>query len=208
MVGMPAIIGAIDGTLVKIQEVGGAQNKTDFFCCKQFYAINMQIVCDANAVIQDIVARWPGSTHDEVVFLNYNIFDRFLNGEFRRNGRESLLLRDGGYGSEIFLAVPLRATNRPTSRVENMYQRAHISTRIYLETVLNVTVATAVLHNMCKFHGDNTPPMLSPYEEAQYQTALRIENDIILNNQHQQQRRRPANSIINQMLRNVFEQLA
>lgn len=40
--GMPSIIGAIDGTLVKIQEVGGAQNKTDFFCRKQFYAVNVQ----------------------------------------------------------------------------------------------------------------------------------------------------------------------
>lgn len=29
--GMPAIIGAIDGTLVKIQEIGGAGNKTDIF---------------------------------------------------------------------------------------------------------------------------------------------------------------------------------
>lgn len=93
---MPAIIGAIDGTLVKIQEVGGIQNKTDFYCRKQFYALNVQIVCDANALIQDIVARWPGSIHDETIFLNSEIFTRFLSGEFRRNGRESLLLGDGG----------------------------------------------------------------------------------------------------------------
>lgn len=36
--GMSATIGAIDDTLVKIQKVGGAQNKTDFFCRKQFMA--------------------------------------------------------------------------------------------------------------------------------------------------------------------------
>lgn len=52
--GMPGIIGAIDGTLVKIQEVGGAQNKTDFFCRKQYYAVNVQIVCDASAIIPQI----------------------------------------------------------------------------------------------------------------------------------------------------------
>lgn len=34
--GMPCVIGAIDGSLVRIQEVGGIQNKTDFFCRKQF----------------------------------------------------------------------------------------------------------------------------------------------------------------------------
>lgn len=77
--GMPAVIGAIDGTLIRIQEVGGAQNKTDFFCRKQFYAINAQVVCDANCGVIDIVARWPGSTHDETVFLNSAIFERFLN---------------------------------------------------------------------------------------------------------------------------------
>lgn len=69
--GMPSVIGAIDGTLVKIQEVGGNQNKTDFYCRKQFYAINMQIICDTNAKVMDIVARWPGSTHDRFCEFKY-----------------------------------------------------------------------------------------------------------------------------------------
>lgn len=133
---MPSIIGAIDGTLVKIQEVGGAQNKTDFFCRKQFYAINVQVISDANAVIQDIVARWPGSNHVQTLFVNSNIFAQFLNGEFRRNGRESLFLGDGGYKSEQFSAVPLRATARQRTRAENMYQRSHISTRNVVERLI------------------------------------------------------------------------
>lgn len=62
-------------------------------------------MCDANAMVEDIVARWPGSTHDEIVFLNSNIFERFLNGEFKQNGRESIPLGDGGYGGEAFLAT-------------------------------------------------------------------------------------------------------
>lgn len=202
--GMPAVIGAIDGTLVKIQEVGGAQNKTDFYCRKQFYAINVQIICDANAFVQDIVARWPGSIHDETVFLNSNIFERFLNGEFTRNNRKSLLLGDGGYRSESFLAVPLRETNRQRTQAEINYQRPHISTRNVverfngqwkkrfpclwigtrfrkLETVLDVIVATAVLHNICKMHGDHMPPPLSRHEEVQYNRALDIERNVIIN---------------------------
>lgn len=131
--GMPSVIGALDGTLVKIQEVGGTQNKTDFFCRKQYYAINVQIICDANASVLDIVARWPGCTHDEIVLLNSKVFERFLNGDFKRGDRESLLLGDGGYGSETFLAVPLRQTNRQRTRAENMYQKAHISTRNVVE---------------------------------------------------------------------------
>lgn len=229
--GMPAVIGAIDGTLVKIQEVGGAQNKTDFFCRKQFYAVNVQIVCDAHAVVQDIVARWPGSIHDETVFLNSNIFERFLNGEFKRNGRESLLLGDGGYRSETFLAVPLRQTNRPRTRAENMYQQAHISSRNVverfngqwkkrfpclwfgmrfrkIETVLNVIVATAVLHNICKMHGDFMPPQLSQNQEVEYNEALDLERDIVAEMQQNGAQRRGQTSIVNEMLRNYFEQQA
>lgn len=229
--GMPGIIGAIDGTLVKIQEVGGDINKTDFYCRKQFYAVNVQIVCDANAYVQDIVARWPGSVHDETVFLNSNIFERFLNGEFKRNGVESLLLGDGGYASETFLAVPLRQVNRERTLAERLYQRAHISTRNVverfngqwkkrfpclwigmrfrkLETVLNVIVATSVLHNLCKVHGDHEPPPVSPNEEAAFNRALRIERDIILNMQQQQIANRQPGSIVNATLRNYFEQQA
>lgn len=109
--GMPCIIGALDGTLVKIQEVGGAMNKTAFFCRKQLYAINVQIICDADGKFLDIVARWPGAIHDETVFLNSRIYQRFVNGEFERNQRASILLGDGGYRAETFLATPLRATN-------------------------------------------------------------------------------------------------
>lgn len=94
---MPAVVGAVDGTLIKIQEVGGAQNKTMFFCRKQYYAINTQIVCDANAKVMDIVASWPGAIHDETVFSHSKIYRRFENGEFAQNQRISLLLGDGGY---------------------------------------------------------------------------------------------------------------
>lgn len=232
--GMIATIGTIDGTLVKILKVGGAQNKTDFFCRKQYYAINVQIVCDANAVVQDIVARWPGSQHDEIVFLNSNVFERFLYGEFRDNGRESILLGDGGYAAEEFLAVPLRQTNRQLTRAEAMYQSAHIATRNVverfngqwkqrfpclwigmsfrkLETVLDVIVATAVLHNICKMHGDTEPPPLSPREQAAYEEALQTENDIIRDMQQRvrpQGNQQPATTIRNEMLRNYFEQQA
>lgn len=224
--GMPAIIGAIDGTLVKIQEVGGAQNKTNFFSRKQIYAINVQIVCDSNAMIEDIVARWPGCIHDETVFLNSSIFERFLRGEFIRNGRPSILLGDGGYKSEQFLATPLRQTNRERTNAEKMYQSAHISTRNVVErlngqwkkrfpclwigmrfrkldTVLNVIVATAVLHNICKMRGDHLPPPLSPDEEARYDLA---EQNAQQQNAHpQQNNNNNNNTIASQFLKNYFD---
>ncbi|XP_031637843.1 putative nuclease HARBI1 [Contarinia nasturtii] len=227
--GMPTIIGAIDGTLVKIQEVGGAYNKTMFFCRKQFYAINTQIVCDANAKVLDIVARWPGSIHDETIFLNSLLFERFLNGEFNRQNRQSILLGDGGYSSETFLATPLRETNQQNrTPAEVMYQRAHIATRNVverfngqwkkrfpclwigmrfrkLETTLDVIVATAVLHNICKITNDIIIPPLSRDEEARYNEAV-YEETQIRNAQHPA--RRAPHTISNLVLKQYFERIA
>lgn len=226
--GMPAIIGAVDGTLVKIQEVGGALNKTMFFCRKQYYAINTQIICDANAKVLDIVARWPGSIHDETVFTHSRIFARFESGEFVRRQLHSLLLGDGGYRTEEFLAVPLRSTNQLSRLSEQMYQRAHISTRNVverfmgqwkrrfpclwvgmrfrkLEIVQNVIVATAVLHNICKNHGDAQPPILSRREEQLYNAAVAQERQF---RNLQRTTRRQPNTISNAMLKRYFENAA
>lgn len=225
--GMPCVIGAIDGSLVKIQEVGGTQNKTDFFCRKQFYALNTQVICDGNNKFIDIVARWPGSAHDETIFLNSTIFERFLNGEF---GRNSILLGDGGYRTEDFLAVPLRETQRQRTRAEILYQRSHIATRNTierlfgqwkkrfpclwigmrfrkLETVQNVIVATAVLHNICKDRGDVLPPTLSPREEEMYNAAIEQEREFLEQNNLQRARKAPA-TIANDLLRNYFENIS
>lgn len=226
--GMPAIIGAVDGTLIRIKEVGGAHNKTIFYCRKQFYAINTQVICDANAKILDIVARWPGSIHDETVFLNSNIFERFLSGEFVRNQRNSILLGDGGYRAETFLATPLRATNDLSRLSERMYQTAHISTRNVverligqwkrrfpclcigmgfrkLETVLSVIVATAVLHNICKITNDVQMPPLSRNQELLYDAAVAQEREF---RNLQPSVRRLPNTISNALLKCYFENIA
>lgn len=95
--------------------------------------MNIQIICDANANILDIVARWPGAIHDETIFLKSRIYERFLSGEFVRNQRASILLGDGGYRAETFLATPLRATNDLSRPSERMYQESHILTRNVVE---------------------------------------------------------------------------
>jgi len=49
---------------------------------KCIFSINVQVVGGPNLKIQDIVARWPGSTHDAVIFNNSRILGRFDAGEF------------------------------------------------------------------------------------------------------------------------------
>ena len=57
----------------------------------------MQTVSDAQMRIIDVVARWPGSTHDQLIFNNCALKHRFEGGEFN----ECVLLGDSGYQNKF-----------------------------------------------------------------------------------------------------------
>lgn len=130
--------------------------------------------------------------------------------------------------AETFLATPLRATNELSRQSERLYQEAHISTRNVverfmgqwkkrfpclwvgtrfrkLETIQNVIIATAVLHNICKMRGDVQTPPLSRDEELLYNAALAHEQEF--QNSQQPIQRRP-NTISNELLKQYFENAA
>ncbi|GFR21889.1 nuclease HARBI1 [Trichonephila clavata] len=65
--GFPGFYGALTCSLIKILSPGGSLAET-FRCCKGFLALNIQTVSDSDLCIQNIVVRWPGSTHDSTVF--------------------------------------------------------------------------------------------------------------------------------------------
>lgn len=71
----------------------GGEVAENFRNRKGYFSINVQTVSDANMRILDIVARWPGSTHDQTIFNNCTLKHRLEIGQFR-NG---ILLGDGGY---------------------------------------------------------------------------------------------------------------
>jgi len=60
--GFPNVIGAIDCTHITIK--APSQDEFVYVNRKQFHSINVQIICDAQMHLTNIVARWPGSTHD------------------------------------------------------------------------------------------------------------------------------------------------
>nr|CAI5828785.1 unnamed protein product [Callosobruchus analis] len=79
-------------THVKIQSPGGkiaelSRNR------KGCFSIYVQTVVDTDLKTRDIVARWPGSTHDAHIFRNSTLCHRFETGRFG-NG---LLIGDSGY---------------------------------------------------------------------------------------------------------------
>lgn len=101
----PRVIGCIDGTHIQIQSpgwciiillvvrvrcimllflffsVGGIDGEL-FRNRKGRFSINTQIINDNSLKIRDIVSRWPGSTHDQTIFINSRIRARFENNEF------------------------------------------------------------------------------------------------------------------------------
>lgn len=49
---------------------------------KSYFSINTQVICNAQKKITNIVARWPGSTHDTTIFNNSRIRAQFEAGRF------------------------------------------------------------------------------------------------------------------------------
>ena len=85
---MPNVIGLIDGSLISIKGPSGEREPL-YVSRKGGHAINVQVICDANMYITDIVARWPGATHDSFIWRNSGMRERFLqnppNGYFLGN---------------------------------------------------------------------------------------------------------------------------
>ena len=133
---------------------------------KQFYSINVQAVCNSDAFTTNIVARWPGSTHDSRIFENNNIADKLRDG-----GLDGILLGDSGYACRAYLLTPIL---KPKNAGEVGYNTAHRRTRCIMErcfallkrrfpclhlglrtalaNTLVIIVAIAVLHNFALRH--------------------------------------------------------
>lgn len=60
----------------------GGEDPEVFRNRKGYFSLNVQVVCDSDMKICDIVARWPGSTHDATIFANSRLCARFENREF------------------------------------------------------------------------------------------------------------------------------
>ena len=134
---------------------------------------------DAKLIVQDIVARWPGSSHDSTIFNHSRQRARLEGNEFG-NG---VVLCDSAYAVGTHMLPPLQA---PQSREEQLYNESQIRTRNVVERfygvwkerfpilslgiqltnqIQNVIVACAVLHNVARKNNEDVPPLERQIEQ-------------------------------------------
>nr|CAH7747074.1 unnamed protein product [Callosobruchus chinensis] len=121
----PRVIGSIDCTHIRIISPGGA-NGEYFRNRKGYFSLNLQVVGDADLRIRDIVARWPGSTHDQTIFNNSSIKARFEANEFEN----AVLLGDSGYALKKYLITPIP---NPTTEVEQVFNEGAVLHNIAID---------------------------------------------------------------------------
>lgn len=160
--GIPRIDGSVDCTHIKIVNTPGQQFHEAFRNRKSFFSINVQAVAGPQGEFLDIVSRWAGSTHDSRIFNMSRVNMKYMQREL-----EGALLGDNGYPSLPYLYTPIL---NPRTAPEIRYNRAHVKARNVvermfgiwkrrfpclnrgmgnkLETVCNIIVACAVLHNI------------------------------------------------------------
>ena len=119
----PGVVGLVDGTHVWIQ--GPSQHEWRYINRKKYHSINTQVVMDAKCRFINVVAKWPGSTHDSVILRESGLADIMS----RRNGEE-ILLGDSGYPVRPWLMTPFL---NPETAAQRRYNKSHKKTRCLVE---------------------------------------------------------------------------
>lgn len=168
----PRVIAALDCSHVKIMSPGG-DTAENFRNRKGYFSLNVQAMCNSTLHFLDIVTRWPGSTHDSLIFSNSAAKYQCDNGAFG-NG---IVLGDSGYFLNNYLLTPI---SNPQTQPEILYNESHIRTRNVIERCFGVwkrrfpvlsiglrckiplaqdiIVATAILHNLARSRNEGEPP--------------------------------------------------
>lgn len=98
---------------------------------KGFASINVQMICDHQRRILDVVAMWPGSTHDSRVLRTSRIGIAFENGEYG----EAFLLGDSGYPCRKYLMTPFIT---PTEPHHVNFNKSHGKSRVVIEQTFGI----------------------------------------------------------------------
>ena len=142
--GLPAVVGAIDGTHIHISKprVG----PEDYFYFKTHgYTLNCQAVVDSRKVFLDLFLGMPGSTNDARMLRRSSLYQLAMRGELfpptlGRDGFPPYLLGDSGYPNLPWLVTPHRGNN--LTILEALYNRKLRRGRGVVENAFGILKST------------------------------------------------------------------
>ncbi|XP_042909899.1 putative nuclease HARBI1 [Parasteatoda tepidariorum] len=88
---------------------------------KNIHSLNVQLVVDMQQKILNIVARFPGSTHDSYIWKSSELRKWLQLSKLK----DTWLLGDSGYPLEPWLLTPISGDNVSSPKEE--YNRRHVS---------------------------------------------------------------------------------
>ncbi len=148
LAGFPGVVSAIDGTHIRI--VSPATDVHQYRCRKGFPSLNVQVACNAKGLFTNVVARWPGSTHDSYILRNSELFATFERGDLK-----GIVLGDSGYPVKCWLMTPLAESQTPAERRYNGSQK---KTRVVIECAIGrLKKRFNFLHQEVRMSLDNLP---------------------------------------------------
>jgi len=77
---LQGIIGVVDGTHIAIK--APREDEFAYVNRKQQHSINCQVVANHDCLFLDVVAKWPGSSHDSYIWKRSSVRTRLQNADF------------------------------------------------------------------------------------------------------------------------------
>lgn len=123
--GFPDIIGALDGTHIKISKP--QMHAQRYFNRKHFYSHQLQAVCLHTVLFSHVFTGYPGGVHDSRVLRQSDLWDDGL----QLSNMNYHLLGDGAYPIRRWLLTPLRDNGRSTPQ-DKKFNTYHSSNRVLI----------------------------------------------------------------------------
>jgi len=99
-------IGAIDGLATRIKCPSNVTDFGNYFCRKNFYALNVQAICDRKERILWISPGHQGSTHDSTAWHNTHLKSEFEKIHDILKAHGLFIVGDSAYPLSAYLQVP------------------------------------------------------------------------------------------------------
>ncbi|XP_048236735.1 putative nuclease HARBI1 [Haliotis rufescens] len=134
------LLGVVDGTLIPIKRPS-PNDEAPYICRKGYHAINVQAICDSSLRFTNVVAKWPGSTHDSLIWSSSQVgmrMEDFFGLEFISYICKQMLFGFYylyRYACRHWMLTPLVD---PPTKPEQKYNAAHIRTRNTVERAFGV----------------------------------------------------------------------